>query len=148
MARKRKLCEEDTGQPKKKLKIDPKKRNDKASVNDEDEDEDEPDNFKTIKCGFGSIIKKRYRKIVMQIFFEKSFEMTKTSALASLLLLYKVNKAVDANDEDFFNQNGSKLIRDSFDQVLMENIDNRKKSQMPSEFRQWVYQVSSRNREI
>lgn len=134
MARKRKMCKEgDTCPAKKRRKVNP---NDKPDV----DDEEDPDNFTTIKCCFKSIVKKRYQELLTHIFYQRSFEMTKTSSLASLLLLYKVNQAVDTNNDDFFNQDGAKLIRDTFDEVLAENFNNPEKPQMPPEFRQWVHQ--------
>lgn len=59
--------------------------------------------------------------------------MTKTSFLASYLLLFKVNVAVDDGNRDFFFYDDEKrIIIDCFNAVLEENIDDECK--MPPNF--------------
>lgn len=57
--------------------------------------------------------------------------MTKISSLASLLILYKTNSAVDNNDTDFFSQSGKEAIYECFDAVTIEHI-----VKCPQEFRE------------
>lgn len=131
--RRKKNVDEENGPPQAK-RMKPNNRTDKA----DDDDDDEPQNYRTIKCALKTIVKKPYQDYLTAVFFNRSFELTKLSFLASAYLLYKVNTAVDQNDRQFFEQDSDKLIRHIFDAVSSENIGDATK--MEPEFRAMVEQ--------
>lgn len=98
-----------------------------ATENGEDE---EKIKFVAIKSTLNSILRPQYATRLKDIIFDRSVVMTKISALASLLILYKTNSAVDRSDEHFFWQNGKGVIYNCFHEVTQEGIEN-----LPEEFR-------------
>lgn len=122
---KRKRPKIKTGVPRKKAKI------------DQTEEEKEKFDYRTIKLSLNSILKDEYAERLIYTFDYRCFMATRISALASLLLLYKVNFAVEREDEDFFmNKIGKDEIRNCFLAVTMEHID-----QLPDHFREMVENV-------
>lgn len=85
---------------------------------DGDGDGDDKKKIRTIKCAFNSILVKEHAEQLQRIFFERSVRMTKISSLASLLLLHRINTAIDEENEHFFEGNGKKLIENVFRAVV------------------------------
>lgn len=105
---------------------------DNIPINDDD---DEDDNLVTIKCGLKTIIKRKFRKIIIEAITKRSLQATKMCALASLLFLNKVHREFDATNQAFFNQSGEQVIIDCFYGVLIQNALTRNGKMLP-EFRQ------------
>ncbi|XP_031636640.1 uncharacterized protein LOC116349379 [Contarinia nasturtii] len=90
-----------------------------------------------IKQGLPSIIRERYRDVIIAIISILSIKATKIACLASLLFLMKVNEAVDHFDDEFFVwDDGSSMIKRCFKAVLRDNIG--KVFLMLPDFRQLV----------
>lgn len=58
--------------------------------------------IKSIKLSLKSILEPDHAKTIKDILLDRNVVMTKIASLASLLLLFKVNTAVDGHSFDFF----------------------------------------------
>lgn len=102
----------------------------------DEETENDEDDLVTIKCAFNSILREPYADELKARFYNRSLEMTKIAFLASHLLLFEVNRAVDRNDSTFFENNDSKkIIMHIFNAVVNPNYEYYT---MPTEFRQLI----------
>lgn len=73
------------------------------------------------------------------IFKDYAQNGTQIMHLASLVMLFKVNDAFDKSDWNFFSEDGTHVIRDSFNCVTSDNLSNREHtSQMPEKFEHMV----------
>lgn len=97
----------------------------------QDENENEGE-FTSIKSSLNAILRPQYANYVKDMIFDRARRITEISSLATLLLLHKVNSAVDSMSVNFFLQNGTKVIYDCFDAVTEEHIYEER---MPPEFR-------------
>lgn len=88
-----------------------------------DDAEDDDDRFTTIKCPLKSIIRRKYREIIIRDISEKSVQSTYMCALGSLLFLNRVQQAFDDREAKFFEQIGEKVIKDCFHSVLQQNMN-------------------------
>lgn len=122
-----------------KRKNEPKKTNDGQNGSDDEEDEIK---YSTVKCTLKKVLRPAYRDIITQSITEKSLMSTNICALASLLFLYKVECAYDNGNLEFFEQNGEIVIKECFEGVLQQNINNNTK--MAPEFRQFVENMDQR----
>lgn len=106
---------------------------------DEDDDEDKK-KFVAIKCGFKTIARPEYANILTEILFQRSLQMTKVASLSSLLILFKINEALDNQDYQFFLQDRAyKIIVACFNAILARNINNvNSQYPIPPEFRTMV----------
>lgn len=80
-----------------------------------------------------------FENVITQFFFERSKMMAKIASLASLLLLYRVNTAIDENNRGYFDQKGEKVVENCFNGVLASNIADE--SKMPADFRAMAEQL-------
>lgn len=87
--------------------------------------------IRAVKMTLFQALKPKFRKAFMQLMHKWCLAATAISFLASLLLLFKANKAVDDDDENFFNGNGTRIIQNCFLEVL-----NR--FTLPPEFRRMI----------
>lgn len=85
------------------------------------------------KLSLNSILKEDFREAFTGRVASWCETATIISVLASLLFLYKNNKAFDDGDQRFFEGNGDQVISDCFNSIL-----NANKHRLPFEFRQWV----------
>lgn len=67
--------------------------------------------FRVIKLSLNSVLKDEYRENFVTVVENWCHTATIISVLASLLFLYKNNKAFDDNDENFFRGNGYATIK-------------------------------------
>lgn len=108
----------------------------------------------TVKLGANAIFKEEYADALREMFFERSFRCSQIAVLGSLHILSLINSAVDNslledleenNDfSRFFTEsNGTYVIRDCFNAVTQENIENKnqKKAQMMPGFRDQVEEI-------
>lgn len=95
-----------------------------------------------IKLSLNAIIQPNLELYIRSIFFDKTLNATKIQVLASLLMLFKVNEAVDNDNLEFFTGNGTAEIRDNFNSVTSDNIGNLNTAQMPAEFHAMINQWS------
>lgn len=109
-------------------------------VNAGDTVEEEKQNLATIKLSLNTIIRDEHAERVSGEFFDRSVRMTKIAFLASHLFLYKVNRACETDDPEFFDKKGKDVIKDCFRAVLEPNIDDEEL--MPAEFRDLIEQNS------
>lgn len=91
---------------------------------------------RVIKLSLNSVLKDEYRENFVTVVENWCHTATIISVLASLLFLYKNNKAFDDNDENFFRGNGYATIKYCFNAVLKPKIN-----QLPIEFRHLINQV-------
>lgn len=89
-----------------------------------------------IKLAFNTIVRPEFSELITDKFHWYSTNATMIKILGSLVMLYRVNDAVDTDDLDFFVRgNGTHVIRDCFNCVCQVNIANRENyPQMPEEF--------------
>lgn len=123
----------------KSFKRKPKSKTENGQSNENDEDK-----YTTVKCGLRSIIRPKYRHLIINSIEEKSILSTKICALGSLLLLYKVQNAYDNGrlHREFFTQDGQIVIKECFDAVLVQNINGMK---MVQEFREFVENLDAQH---
>lgn len=95
-----------------------------------------------IKLSLNGIVQPNLEFDLTSIFFEKSLNATKIQVLASLLMLFKVNVAVDNNNVEFFTQNVTEVVRDNFNSVTADNIEDPNTAQMPFEFHAMMNRLS------
>lgn len=90
-----------------------------------------------VKCKLRTIVRKKYRNILLPIISKISIEATKIAALGSLLFLTKMQNAYNQgrDNSDFFLTDGEKLIRKCFHAVA---FNQKRKLKVPLEFRQFI----------
>ncbi|XP_031616961.1 uncharacterized protein LOC116336903 [Contarinia nasturtii] len=88
---------------------------------------------RTVKQTLNTILRPKFRKSFRILVFTWCLAATRISTLASLLLLYYANKAIDQDEcdenTDFFDGNGKEVIYNYFHDVLYGNHQN-----LPFEF--------------
>lgn len=99
------------------------KKNQANNCDDADgEEEEDESNFRTVKTQLKNILKPEYRNILIPAISEKSIIATEICHLASLLFLYRVEKAFDDNHYQFFQQKGDDIIRQCFYDVCKKKV--------------------------
>lgn len=95
-----------------------------APNDDGDDDEEDKDKqaHTTVKTQLKNIIKSDFREILTQSITEKSIISTKICLVASLYFLCKIEKAYEAQNYEFFEQDGREFIRQCFMGVLIQNV--------------------------
>lgn len=88
---------------------------------------------RTTKLALNSILRDKYRLDVVNLVANWCHLATIISVLASLLFLYKVNRAFDDDNQDFFRGNGYTVIEGCFNSILFKN-----QHKMPVAFRRLV----------
>lgn len=103
---------------------------------DADEKEEEVDELKirTIKTQLKNILRPDNRNVLIQAISAKSIIATEVCCLASLLLLYRVEKAFEDRYNEFFQQNGDDIIRSCFYDVCQTN-GSKRINKLDDEFR-------------
>lgn len=86
-----------------------------------------------IKLSLNEVLRRDCSAIFRRRMYERCKLATRFSVLASLLLLFKVNTAVDSDDTEFFDRNAADVIHDCYYGVNQDNSNNE--SHMPPEFR-------------
>lgn len=66
--------------------------------------------YVSVKMTLNQVLKREHSAKFRQIIKEQCLVATRFQYLASLLLLQQVNVAVENNDSDFLNQNGTRVI--------------------------------------
>lgn len=93
---------------------------------DKEKEKKEKVDITTRKTQLFKIIRQPFRQILIQAITEKSINSTKICGLASLLFLKKVQTAFDEVHFEFFNQDGEKIIRQCFFEVLSKSARKNK----------------------
>lgn len=91
---------------------------------------------KSVKRSLNSVLRTEYREVFPALVYNLCHSATIISVLASLLFLYKTNRAFDDDDQQFFYGNGIGTIKQCFNSVL-----NGKQHTLPFAFRQLVERV-------
>lgn len=109
----------------------------KGGGGDGDDEKEDRIKYTSIKCGLRGIIRPKYRDTIIESIESKSILSTKICALVSILFLHEVQKSYDRGRIhcDYFQQDGTKIIKNCFYAVLHKNIHT---SKMPNEFRMIV----------
>lgn len=97
------------------------------------------ESFIAIKMTLNQVIRREHSASFRQRMLEKCMAATRFQCLASLLLLYKVNTAIDDLNDNFFEQNGKIVIRNCFMGINKDNVNNPMYG-VPAEFRALVEQ--------
>lgn len=117
----------------------PKKREKKkgqggpAKRNELPEDEE----YVAVKMTLNQVLKREHSASFRRIIFDRCMAATRFQCLASLLLLYQVNTAVDNMDDAFFARNGEEVIKNCFMGVNADNLD-KAEYEVPAEFKAMV----------
>lgn len=86
---------------------------------------------RAIKSSLNKVLLPQYRTPFIQLMESYCLAATEISFLGSMLFLHKVNDAFDNKNEDFFNQNGTAVIRECFLGV----VDDGNHANLPAAFR-------------
>lgn len=103
------------------------------------------ESHRCVKLSFGSIIKEQYAAVLRSILFDRSYQCSEIMVLGSLQFLFMADKAIEWNEVDFFDRNGSEVIGQCFRSITMDNITDPLALHMNDEFKQLVEDVLGEN---
>lgn len=118
--RKKKSVDEKNGVPIPKKRVKKKGQGAPTFRNTLPEDQQ----YVSVKMTLNQVLKREYSASFRQIIFDRCMAATRFQCLASLLLLYQVNTAVDNTDDRFFERDGTEVIKNCFMGVNADNLND------------------------
>lgn len=123
----------------------------KKDTDNDDEEKEVESKYRARKVPLKSILKEcaeNENHPMLMSLYERSKTITEISSLASLLLLFNINEALDKGDKAYFEdkgvmhkgktyfKKGEQIIKQCFNAVLIQNANND--HMMPTKFFNWV----------